>query len=120
MRLDPVPRVAGAGAGAKDKRPVAGLREKQFTRCLTQGARRESAGVGKLSCKFGETRLRDVQMGQNPFVALVEPDLPITFLAPARGRGLRDLLRGMVLQVFVRRDKLEDLLVVVRLPHEVI
>ena len=68
--------------------------------------------------QFGHPFLRHLQVGKNPFVLLVEPHAPVTFLAPARRAGRGDLVGGMHAQIFLGRDQREGLLVVIGLAHE--
>src|SRR5581483_3547389 len=100
--LDAFAGVIGTGACAEDERPVAGLGEEQFAAGLFQGAKLEAGGVGEFAGKLRHPLLRDLEVGLDPFVGLVEPDVPVTLGAPARRAGPGDLLGGMKLEILVR------------------
>ena len=98
-------RIIGARPGTQNERPVARLREQQFARSLFQGARLQAGGLGKFFHQIAHALLRDLQVRINPFVRLVEPDAPVTFLAPARRAGRGNLIGRVVLQIFAGREQ---------------
>jgi len=86
MIFDAAAGVLGAGAGAQNERPVAGLGQEQFPTGLFQGPLLEVGRRFALAIFFGQlghALLRDLQMGINPFVGFIQPNAPVAFLAPA-------------------------------------
>src|SRR5437588_1494048 len=115
-----LPGVFRAGAGSEDERPIAGLGEEQFASSLFEGAFLQNPGLWMAFDQLGHTFLRDLQVGINPFVGLVEPDFPIAFVAPTGGARFGDLLGGIFLEVFPGRRELDHILVVNGFADEVI
>ena len=75
--------VLGAGAGAQDEWPVAGLGEQEFLGGLPERAQLEAGRIGEPAGEFGHARLGDVQMRIDPLICFVEPDAVVTFFTPA-------------------------------------
>src|SRR2546428_8709779 len=61
-----------------------------------------------------------MQVRKNPFVGLIEPDLPIPFLPPARRTGPAYLVGWMSPQIVRRRQERKHLLIVIRLANHII
>src|SRR5262245_49712545 len=95
VTFDAFLRVVGAGVGAEDERPVAGLGEQQFASGLLKCARSESVWLRGFLHQFGHALLGDLLVRINPLVLLIKPHAPIAFLAPTgRARG-GNLVSGM-------------------------
>src|ERR1051325_6259738 len=102
MILDALAGVIGTGAGAQDERPIAGLRQEQLARGLFEGTQGQFVRFAETIGQRAHAFLRHPQVRVNPFVGLIEPHFPITFLAPTGGAGLADLLRRLAAQVIQR------------------
>src|SRR5262249_12760376 len=46
-----------------------------------------------------------LEVGIDPMIFLIEPDLPIAAFAPTGGAGLNELVHGMKAQIITRRDE---------------
>ena len=114
MIFDALAGVVRAGARAEDERPVAGLGQQQLAAGLLERAPFEIAWCGETVRQLGHSFLGHLQVRVNPFVGLVEPDLPVAFLAPARSARAADLLRRLAAELIHRRGEREEFRLVIR------
>src|SRR5262249_18732851 len=105
---------------AKNKRPITRLGQEQFASSLFESAFFKLSWFWIPADERGHPFLRHLQMRINPFVLVVEPDLPVALFAPARSAGPDHLLRWIFAQIFPGRRQFDDLLVIDGLPHEII
>src|SRR5437867_318306 len=104
-------RVFGGGFGPDYERPVTGLSEEQFARSLLERPLGQGFRLREAARQFSHALFRHSEMRINPFILLVEPHFPITFLAPARGAWGGNLVGRMGAQVILRSDQAKDLLI---------
>src|SRR5439155_23188722 len=82
--------------------------QQKFAGELLEHAIRQRTTVFCVSARsLSHSLCRGVQLRINPGVTRIEPDGKMAVLAPGRGGRLNDLVRGMLSQVFTRRDELK-------------
>src|SRR6266481_6538590 len=93
-------------AVANEKRPIAGLREQELARELTQDAVVISRCFRATRfCQRGHAGVRRQKMRINPATFLIEPDVKKTLNTPTRCRWLGHLLGRILLEKFAWRDQ---------------
>src|SRR6266403_370317 len=91
---------------ANEKCPIAGLREQELARELTQDAVIISAWLPATRfCQRGHAAVRCQKMRINPATFLIEPDIKKTLITPTGGRRLRHLFGRILLEKFARRGQ---------------
>src|SRR5450432_273046 len=107
-------------AGLHDEGPVGGLREHELAGRLVERALRERIRRGMAPRELHHALARDVQVTIRPGVRLVEPVLVVTARAPRRRARRRHLVRRVTLEVVARRERLDGVLVEVKLTEQVV
>ena len=110
--------VLDGGVGGDDERPVGGLSEDEFASGLVEGASEIAVGVGEFSGQLDHAFFGAVQVGVNPVVSVVEPDLEEAVGTPARQARHDFLVDCFDAEVFARRDHHDFVLIASGFPHE--
>src|SRR6266404_4605371 len=116
----PLARIFGAGPRPQNKGPIARLRQQQLPPRLLQRPFLQRVRLCKPSRQLRHSFLRHIEVRINPLAFFVQPHPPIPALAPTRRPRRRHLVGRMPPQILLRRNPTERLLVVVRLPRQVI